>query len=270
MNCMLVSEQITYFIEEYSKNNGIDALIVGVSGGVDSALVSTLCAMTKIKTYCMILPCHSRNLEVYRAEKHIEKLRSKFENVQDYTINLSDIFNDMIYEMPFDITKLTEANLKSRLRMCALYSLANSVGGIVVGTGNKVEDYGIGFFTKFGDGGVDISPIGDLYKSEVQELAAYLNVDPEIVNARPTDGLWEDGRNDEDQLGISYAKLDRILAFANGLEKRYYDVYISNPNNTFDFLPDDITKEEFGKYLELHMKSRHKMKMPPVCELEKE
>lgn len=225
----------------------VDCFVVGISGGVDSALVSTLCAMTSTKTIGVIMPIYSKHEEVIRAIHHGQWLKDQYENFDYRVESLEDVF------FPFEerpLSALALANTKSRLRMVMLYALANSYNGLVVGTGNLVEDFGVGFFTKYGDGGIDISPIGQLYKSEVYELAKNVGVNDEILRAVPTDGLWDDGRVDTTQLGISYNKLEHCMEYTCG--------------ECDDNLPD---KDDLRKYLELHAKSQHKMEMPPICDI---
>lgn len=207
---VVAANKIVQWLKNYATKYNLK-LVVGVSGGIDSALVSTLCAMTGIETYVVSLPLHSNSDNSRLADRHVYWLLEKFRNVHGIKIDLSkvyDIFNSTfkIYDDP-----LTNANTKSRLRMVSLYQIAGKVKALVVGTGNKVEDFGIGFYTKYGDGGVDISPIAHLYKSEVREMAKSLGVIEDIVIAKPTDGLWDDNRGDEDQIGATYEELENIM-----------------------------------------------------------
>ena len=198
--------------------HSIKAFVVGVSGGIDSAVVSTLCAKTELPTYVLTMPLHSKEGNTKLSDAHAKALMKKYSNVRVVNIDLSDTYESLLFNIDQDFVnnKLANANTKSRLRMVSLYQVAGSVGGIVVGTGNKVEDYGIGFYTKYGDGGVDISPIADLYKTEVWDLGEYLEVDQGIVDADPTDGLWIDSRSDEEQLGASYAELEEAMETGTG------------------------------------------------------
>jgi NAD+ synthase len=204
---MELEYKISKWLKNYLEDHNFDCFVVGVSGGIDSSLVSTLCAITGKKTIVVSLPINQEKNQLNRANKHINWLKKKYSNVESIDIDLSNSFKSLstIIENP---SKLSLANSKSRLRMVSLYLIASNKNGIVVGTGNKIEDFGIGFFTKYGDGGVDISPIADLYKSEVFELSKKLGIDTEIINAKPTDGLWDDDRTDEDQIGASYDELE--------------------------------------------------------------
>lgn len=208
------ANKIVAWLKNYAEKSGQKAFVVGVSGGVDSALVSTLCAMTGLPTHCVILPCQTRSGETDRGRKHIAWLKERYEDVHIHIIDLTSTFEafEGEVEMGYD-NELGYANAKSRLRMMALYHVACCRGGLVAGTGNKVEDFGIGFFTKYGDGGVDISPIAHLLKSEVRLMCQALGVLPELANAVPTDGLWADGRSDEDAIGATYAELEWAMKF---------------------------------------------------------
>lgn len=202
-----LSYKIIKWIKDYAQISNKKSLVIGISGGVDSGLVSTLCASTDIKTIVLSMPILQEPSQLERAHNHIDWLKNKFDNVESKEINLTDVF--LRFESNFtDQNKLSSANTRSRLRMITLYHIASLNNGLVVGTGNKVEDFGVGFYTKYGDGGVDISPIADLMKSEVRNLAKELNLLEEITNAVPTDGLWEDGRSDEDQIGATYDELE--------------------------------------------------------------
>lgn len=202
-----LSDKITEWIKNYTLNNNKKSLVVGISGGVDSGLVSTLCANTGLKTVVLSMPILQKQSQLIRAHNHIDWLKKNFTNVESKEIDLTNVF--LKFEDNFtDQNKLASANTRSRLRMVTLYHAAALNDGLVVGTGNKVEDFGVGFYTKYGDGGVDISPIADLMKSEVRNLAKELNLLEEIFNAVPTDGLWEDDRSDEDQIGASYDELE--------------------------------------------------------------
>ena len=206
------------WLKDYYYMYGIKAFVIGVSGGIDSAVVSTLCAKTGFPTYILTMPLHSKEENTELSDLHAYQLVEKYSNVTLVNVDLSETYDKFMFwvDDTFTGNKLANANTKSRLRMVSLYQVAGSVGGIVVGTGNKVEDYGVGFYTKYGDGGVDIAPIADLYKTEVWELGKHLGVDERIVNAVPTDGLWDDGRKDEDQIGASYEQLEEAMEYRRG------------------------------------------------------
>jgi len=209
---------IDRWLKDYYYFHSIKAFVVGVSGGIDSAVVSTLCAETGLPTYVLTMPLHSKDDNTELSELHAYGLVGKHSNVTLVNVDLSETYDKMMFwiDDTFTGNQLANANTKSRLRMVTLYQVAGSVGGIVVGTGNKVEDYGIGFYTKYGDGGVDIAPIADLYKTEVWELGRHLGVDERICDAIPTDGLWDDDRKDEDQIGASYEELEEAMEYRRG------------------------------------------------------
>jgi len=215
--------KIVSWIKNYAITNNIESLVVGVSGGIDSAVVSTLCAETGIKTYVLSMPLLSKIDSDKLSDEHTKLLEKKYNNVTRIRVDLSSVYGKFIHSLKwwtdsseYINNELANANTKSRLRMVTLYQIAGTVGGIVVGTGNKVEDYGIGFYTKYGDGGVDIAPIADLYKTEVWELGKYLEINQSIIDAKPTDGLWDDGRTDEDQIGASYTELEQAMETGEG------------------------------------------------------
>ena len=204
-----VARDISDWISDYAHRNGLEALVVGVSGGVDSAVTSTLTAMTGIRTIVVNMPIHQDEAQYDLSNLHIEWLLSKWRNVEMAKIDLSNTFDELCSDLDGQVvTELSLANTRARLRMTALFAIAGSNNGIVVGTGNKVEDFGIGFFTKYGDGGVDISPIADLFKSDVYSIGEELGVISEVLDAAPTDGLWNDGRTDEDQIGATYEEIE--------------------------------------------------------------
>ena len=219
---------IDRWLKDYYYMYAIKAFVVGVSGGIDSSVVSTLCAKTGLPTYVVRMPLESSHQNTKLSDLHAEQLAEKYDNVTNVQIELSSVYDSLLHSIKwwseaqqfdkkeFTSDELANANTKSRMRMLLLYQIAGSKGGIVVGTGNKVEDYGIGFYTKYGDGGVDIAPIADLYKTEVRELGGYLGVDALIIDAKPTDGLWEDGRSDEDQIGATYAQLEEAMESGTG------------------------------------------------------
>ena len=240
------SSRISNWIDQYCEDSNIESLVVGVSGGVDSALTSTLCAKTGRKTFVVSLPIHQNSSQLDRANKHIEWLKSNYSNVESIEIDLSELFD--VFSKSFKgASDLSLANSRSRLRMTSLYQVASERNGIVVGTGNKVEDFGVGFYTKYGDGGVDISPIADLTKSEVWKLAKKVGVIDEIVNAAPTDGLWGDDRTDEDQIGASYPELEWAMDFSG------------DPSTL-----EGRAKEVYYIYSQLNSANQHKMNPIPV------
>lgn len=215
--------RIVDWIKDYAITNNIKSLVVGVSGGIDSAVVSTLCAETGLPTYVLSMPLLSSVKNDMLSNSHVNDLEVNYPNVTRIRVELSGVYDELIHTMnwwtngsKYTSNELANANTKSRIRMVTLYQVAGSVGGIVVGTGNKVEDYGVGFYTKYGDGGVDIAPIADLYKTEVWILGEYLGVDERIISAPPTDGLWDDGRTDEDQIGASYTELEQAMETGEG------------------------------------------------------
>ena len=228
---------IDRWLKDYYYMYGIKAFVVGVSGGIDSAVVSTLCAKTELPTYVLTMPLHSKEENTRLSDAHAKALVDKYPNVTIVNIDLTETYDKFMLNVDntFTDNELANANTKSRFRMVSLYQVAGSVGGIVVGTGNKVEDYGIGFYTKYGDGGVDIAPIADLYKTEVRELGWHLGVMNEIIDAKPTDGLWDDGRSDEDQIGATYAELEE--AMENGTGKAVDILYKFNRQNKHKMEP---------------------------------
>ena len=215
-----LEKKISTWLLDYLKNNNLDTFVVGISGGIDSAVVSTLCAITGIKTYVVIMPIHQKEEETNRGQEHCEWLKKRYPNVQSVKVDLTSTFDHFRSIFPNNVdNKLALANSRARIRMTSLYLIAGNSNGIVVGTGNKIEDFGVGFFTKYGDGGVDISPIADLMKSEVFNLGHELGIVDSIINAKPTDGLWEDDRTDEDQLGLSYDELEWAMKFNGDVTK---------------------------------------------------
>ena len=221
----MLQNNISNWIKNYAKENSRKTLVVGISGGIDSAVVSTLCAMTKLPTIAVSMPIAQIEDQHDLSMAHGDWLTDKFTNVTHELIDLDKLYDKFWLTMMSDYdSEHAFANSKSRLRMLTLHHIAGAKRGLVVGTGNKVEDFGVGFYTKYGDGGVDISPIADLMKSEVWQLGKDLGVLQEIIDAPPTDGLWEDGRTDTDQLqGLSYEQMEH--AMINGSASKYYDTY---------------------------------------------
>jgi NAD+ synthase len=216
-NYFELESRIVGWLKDYAVTNNIKSFVIGVSGGIDSAVSSTLAAKTGLPVYALGMPIHQKEEQETLSDVHLEWLANNFSNVTTLKYDLTgvfDIFKQTMNGYGENVHAL--ANSRSRIRMVTLYQVAGSVGGIVVGTGNKVEDYGVGFYTKYGDGGVDIAPIADLYKTEVWELGKFLGVDSRIVEAKPTDGLWDDGRTDEDQLGASYEQLEEAMENGSG------------------------------------------------------
>ena len=252
MNWRNVAEDISEWIGDYANKNGIEALVVGVSGGVDSAVTSTLSAMTGIDTIVLNMPIHQDRGQIDLSDRHIEWLKSKWGNVSGEVLDLSSTYDEFCSEME-GLSELSQANSRARLRMTTLYAIAGSNNGIVVGTGNKVEDFGVGFFTKYGDGGVDISPIADLYKSEVFAIGNELGIIEEILDAAPTAGLWDDGRTDEEQMGASYDELEWAMK------------ELENPS---DSEMSEREREVMSLYVGLHESNSHKMVPIPVFKMD--
>lgn len=252
-----VNEYIVNWLKDYANNAKVSGFVVGVSGGIDSAVTSTLCAQTGLKTLCVELPIHQAISQINRKKEHIQQLKERFPNVESIQIDLTESFETLKKTLPYSDNEaqysLTLANTRARLRMTTLYFLGGIHRLLVAGTGNKIEDFGVGFYTKYGDGGVDLSPIADLMKSEVYALGVYQQVPESILNAAPTDGLFGDNRTDEDQLGVSYADLEWAM---DTLQKG---------NNTDDF--SDKQKTVLSKFLELQDKNKHKMLPIPVCKI---
>ncbi len=250
MNLLETQNFIINWLKEYAKKYSINNFVIGVSGGVDSALTSTLCAKTKITTTIVSMPIHQRQKELKNANLHSNWLIKKYNNVKKETIDLSILFEEYKKIIPTKFQcNLSLANSRARIRMTTLYQIAGNKNGLVVGTGNKIEDFGIGFFTKYGDGGVDISPIADLTKSEVKKLAIFCGVNQKIVEQPPTDGLWEDGRTDEDQIGTTYKELEWAMNYDN---KK----------------PLSKNKEKIlNIYKRLNAQNKHKMIAIPICKI---
>jgi len=238
---VFIKDWITNYVNSMPKK--ADSLVIGISGGIDSSVSSTLCAMTGIKTIVLTMPIKQKNDQHNLSLIHQEWLKSKFNNVEGYTVSLDDLFNSFKSSLSKFDNDHGMANSRARLRMTTLYQVASANNGIVVGTGNKIEDFGVGFYTKYGDGGVDISPIGDCNKSEVRDLGKELNILREIIDAAPTDGLWDDGRTDESQLGLSYKELEDAMNNENSANRE--------------------------KYLKIRKMNLHKMESIPVCKIPK-
>ena len=217
-------------------------LVVGVSGGIDSAVVSTISSMTGLKTFVLSMPIKQIKTQDDLSKLHCKWLVSNFKNVSYLNIDLDNVFSGFENALAKNNSEHAFANSRARLRMATLYQVAGSNNGIVVGTGNKVEDFGVGFYTKYGDGGVDISPIADCTKSQVWEMGEFLEIDHKIINAPPTDGLWVDGRNDKEQLGMTYKELEEAM---------------ENPESI-----------NYNKYLKIRENNLHKMKEIPVCKFD--
>jgi len=257
MNAEKVSNHIVQWLEDYAAKANVKGFVIGVSGGIDSALTSTLCAKTGLALLCLEMPIHQANSQVNRAKDHVAWLKNTFPKVSMTEINLTPVFDSLVKTFPEVENEedrfMSLANTRARLRMTSLYYFAALNGYLVVGTGNKVEDFGVGFYTKYGDGGVDISPIADLLKTEVYELAKHLKINNDILVAPPTDGLWGDDRTDEDQIGASYPELEWAML-----------------QNELGKLADDFTgreKEVLNIYNKLHGANKHKMIAIPVCEV---
>lgn len=253
-----VTNHIINWLKDYIEKSKLNGFIVGVSGGVDSALTSTLCAKTGYPVMCLEMPIHQNKKQISNSSIQINWLKSNFSNVTSSKVNLSDVFDKFIDVTPDESNELINlalANTKARLRMLTLYYFSTVNRYIVTGTGNKVEDFAIGFFTKYGDGGVDISPIADLLKSEVFKLASHLNLPEEILSATPTDGLWNDNRSDEDQIGASYNEIESAMN--------------QKSNNTNSKL-NNREKDVIDILTNLNSKNKHKMIPIPICKIPKD
>lgn len=254
-----INLHIVEWLKDYATKAGVKGFVVGISGGIDSAVTSTLCAQTGLPTLCVEMPIHQASNQVSRGKEHIAFLKHTFENVSSVISDLTPVYDEFASQHPKieDEAKLnlTLANTRARLRMTSLYFHAGINSYLVAGTGNKVEDFGVGFFTKYGDGGVDISPIADLMKSEVRLLAAYLQVPASIIIAKPTDGLFGDDRTDEDQLGASYDELEEAMLAAEA------------GKTSSDFT--GRAQEVFEIYSRLNRINKHKVNPIPICEIPK-
>ncbi len=250
-----IANQIVNWLRTYAENAKVNGFVIGISGGVDSAVTSTLCAMTGMKVLCVEMPIHQASSHVSRAREHIAQLKNRFENVINTEVDLTSTFDNFKTIVPNDVedwkVNLALANTRARLRMTSLYYLAGINGLLVAGTGNKVEDFGVGFYTKYGDGGVDLSPIADLLKTEVFLLGQYLKIPESIQKAQPTDGLFGDDRTDEQQLGATYVELEWAM---NEVEK-------GSSENNFE----SRNLEVFKIYKKLNSNNLHKMNPIPVC-----
>lgn len=252
-----VNEHIVNWLKTYANNAKVGGFVVGISGGVDSAVTSTLCAQTGLPTLCVEMPIHQAQNQVSRGREHIEQLQKKFPNVSRAEANLTPIYDSFKSEVPESKEDakyhLSLANTRARLRMTTLYYFAGIHGYLVAGTGNKVEDFGVGFYTKYGDGGVDVSPIADLMKSDVYALGKFLKIPESIQNAAPTDGLFGDNRTDEDQLGASYDELEWAM--------------LEDEKGSISENFSGREKEVFEIYKRLNKANKHKMEAIPVCEI---
>ena len=255
MNTKKVKEYIIQWLIDYKNENNLNGFIVGVSGGIDSAVSSTLCSKTGIETLCLDMPIKQEASQHSRAKNHINWLKDKYESVDSKSIDMTNMLKE--FEKTVSIKDIGSdqkhalANTRARIRMLTLYYFASLNNYIVVGTGNKVEDYGIGFFTKYGDGGVDISPIADLTKSEVYKLAKHLKIDKTIIDANPTDGLWDDNRTDEQQIGAKYDEIEWVMK-----QKK-------TGKNSYDFKGRE--REVFEIFEKHHSNNKHKMTTIPIC-----
>ena len=236
---IFIKEWILNYVNSMPKK--AESLVIGISGGIDSSVSSTLSAMTGLKTIVLSMPIKQKDIQHDLSIRHQEWLKKNFKNVQGHTIELDNLFKTFSNTLDKFDSEHGMANSRARLRMATLYQVAAANNGIVVGTGNKVEDFGVGFYTKYGDGGVDISPIADCNKTEVWELGRELKILDDIINAAPTDGLWDDGRTDEGQLGLSYKEIEEAMNNENSKNR--------------------------DKYIQIRKSNLHKMEPIPVCKI---
>ncbi|MHA7942006.1 NAD(+) synthase [Formosa sp. 3Alg 14/1] len=252
-----IVDHIVNWLKEYAVNAKVNGFVIGISGGIDSAVASTLCALTGLDVLCIEMPIHQAPSHVSRAVEHIKQLSDRFDNVRDTRVDLTPVFESFKTEVSLEGEEATVAmalaNTRARLRMSTLYYYAGLQGLLVAGTGNKVEDFGVGFYTKYGDGGVDLSPIADLMKSEVYALAKVLNVPNSIIEAAPSDGLFGDARSDEDQIGASYPELEWAMDMAD------------KGKTANDFSGRE--KEVFTIYKRYNTSNKHKMDPIPICSI---
>jgi len=255
-----VIDHIVNWLKDYATKSGVNGFVIGVSGGIDSAVTSTLCAKTGFPVLCIEMPIHQAKSHVTRAQEHISDLKNRFDNITDTRADLTPVFEvfkaEVSSEGKQDIVDMALANTRARLRMTTLYYYAGLLGSLVAGTGNKVEDFGVGFYTKHGDGGVDLSPIADLMKSEVYQIAAALNISDSIMVAKPSDGLFGDDRSDEDQIGANYDELEWAMKMKDA------------GKTTTDFSGREL--EVFKIYISYNRRNKHKMDPIPVCLIPKE
>ena len=260
MNTKKVVAYIVNWLKDYAKQAKVKGFILGISGGIDSAVTSTLCAKTGLDLLCLEMPIHQAKSHITRAQEHITQLKARFDNVKDVRIDLTPVFEEFKTEVPLDgkevIVDMALANTRARLRMTTLYYHAGLYGLLVAGTGNKVEDFGVGFYTKYGDGGVDLSPIADLLKSEVYQIGEYLEVPSSIMKAAPSDGLFGDTRSDEDQIGASYDELEWAMAMND------------KGKTKGDF--EDRQLEVFKIFRSYNTRNQHKMIPIPICVIPEE
>lgn len=252
-----IIDHIVDWLKTYSVNAGMEGFVIGISGGIDSAVVSALCARTGMRTLCVEMPIHQAENQVKRGKEHINHLKEKYANVSNTVVDLTSVFEQFRTQVPQttddSFLDLSLANTRARLRMTTLYYFAGLHKYLVAGTGNKIEDFGVGFFTKYGDGGVDMSPIADLMKSEVYQLGKELGISDSIMDAAPTDGLFGDSRSDEDQLGASYDELEWAMKMSE------------QGKDTTDF--SGRKKEVFDIFTRLNKANQHKIVPIPVCNI---
>lgn len=256
MQTKTVVNYIVDWLKDYAKNAKVNGFVIGISGGIDSAVTSTLCAKTGLEVLCIEMPIHQDSSHVSRGQEHISQLKKRFTNVSAIKVDLTPVFEAFKTEVNLNgkqtIVDMALANTRARLRMTTLYYHAGLKGLLVAGTGNKVEDFGVGFYTKYGDGGVDLSPIADLLKSEVYTIGAFLEVSKSIMKAAPSDGLFGDARSDEDQIGASYPELEWAMQMKNdgktandfsGRKREVFEIYTRyNKANTHKMIPIPICK----------------------------
>ncbi|WP_405573213.1 NAD(+) synthase [Winogradskyella sp. Asnod2-B02-A] len=252
-----VVDYIVNWLKDYATKAGVNGFVIGISGGIDSAVTSTLCAKTGLDLLCVEMPIHQAASHVTRAQEHIAQLKKRFPNVRDKVVDLTPVFEEFKTEVSLEGKQATVdmalANTRARLRMTTLYYHAGLLGLLVAGTGNKVEDFGVGFYTKYGDGGVDLSPIADLMKSEVYSIGKYLDVPESIMKAAPSDGLFGDARSDEDQIGASYPELEWAMQMKD--EGKTVEDFEGRKRTVFEI------------FMRYNTSNKHKMNPIPVCEI---